>query len=154
MLYKNTKVKVHTPDWDTDYFDIVAGVLQGDIFTLYLFIICLDYVLWTSNDKMKDDSFKLTKERRYPEQTITDVDYADDIVLLANTPVQDETLLRSLERAAAGIGLNVNADKTECMCYNQRGEIFILNGSFLKLVNKFTYLGSSVSLTETNINTR
>ena len=30
MLYKNTKVKVCSPDGDTDYFDIVAGVLQGD----------------------------------------------------------------------------------------------------------------------------
>ena len=29
-LYKNTKVKVHSPDGDTDYFDIVAGVLQRD----------------------------------------------------------------------------------------------------------------------------
>ena len=30
MLYRNTKVKVRFPDRDTDYFDIVAGVLQGD----------------------------------------------------------------------------------------------------------------------------
>ena len=31
MLYKNTKVKVRSLDGDTNYFDIVAGVLQGDI---------------------------------------------------------------------------------------------------------------------------
>ena len=88
MLYRNTKVKVHSPDGDTDYFDIVAGVLQGDTLAPYLFIICLDYELRTSIDKMKDDGFKLTKERsrRYPAHTIMDVDYADDIVLLANTP--------------------------------------------------------------------
>ena len=36
MLYKNTKVKVHSPDGDTDYFDIVVGVLQGDILATYL----------------------------------------------------------------------------------------------------------------------
>ena len=30
ILYRNTKVKVHSPDEDTEYFDIVAGVLQGD----------------------------------------------------------------------------------------------------------------------------
>ena len=30
ILYRNTKVKVRSPDWDTEYFDIVAGVLQGD----------------------------------------------------------------------------------------------------------------------------
>ena len=33
IQYKNTKVKVCFPDGDTDYFDIVAGVLQGDILT-------------------------------------------------------------------------------------------------------------------------
>ena len=61
MLYSNTKVKVHSPDGDTHYFDIVAGVLQGDILASYLFIICLDYVLRTSIDKMKENGFKLTK---------------------------------------------------------------------------------------------
>ena len=66
---------------------------------------------------MKDNGFKLTKERskRYPTQTITDTDYTEDIALLANTPAQAETLLHSLERPAAGIGLSVNADKTEYM---------------------------------------
>ena len=156
MLYRNTKVKVRSPDGDTDFFDIVAYVLQGDTLTPYLFIICLDNVLRTSIDKMKDKSFKLTKERsrRYSTQTITDTDDADDIALLANIPAQAETLLHSLQRAAAGIGLRVNADKTEYMCFNQRGDISTLNGSSLKLVDKVTYLGSSVSSTETDINTR
>ena len=63
MLYRNTKVKVRSPDGDTDYFDTVAGVLQGDTLALYLFIICLDYVLRTSIDKIKENGFKLTKER-------------------------------------------------------------------------------------------
>ena len=112
MLYRNRKVKVGSPDRDTDFFEIVAGVLQGDTLTPYLFIICIDYVLRTPFDKMKDNSFKLTKEisRRYPAQTITDADYVDDIALQANTPAQAEILLHSLVRAAAGIGLHVNAD--------------------------------------------
>ncbi len=71
-------------------------------------------------------------------------DYADDLALLANTPNQAETLLHSLERAAAGIGLHVNAHKTEYMCYNQTGNITTLDGASLKLVDKFTYLGSSI----------
>ena len=63
---------------------------------------------------MKDNVFKLVKEksRWYPAQTIMDADYADDIALLANTPAKTETLLHSLERAAADIGLHVYADKT------------------------------------------
>ena len=119
-------------------------------------LICLDYVLRTSIDKMIENGFKLTKERsrRYPAKIITDADYTDDIVLLAYAPAQTETLQYNLERAAAGIGLHVNAHKTEYMCFNQRGDISTLIGSYLKLIDKFTYLGSSVSSTETDINTR
>ena len=107
MPNRNTKVKVCSPDGDTDYFDIVASVLQVDTLAPYLFIICLDYVLGYS-----------------------------------------------LERAVAGIGLHVNADKTEYMCFNQRSDISTLNGNSQKLVDKFTYQGSSVSSTETDINIR
>ena len=156
ILYRNTKVKVRSPDGDTEYFDIVAGVLQGDTLAPYLFIICLDYVLRTSIDKIRENGFELTKKRsrRYPAKTITDADYADDIAILANTPNQAETLLHSLEQAAAGIGLYVNAHKTEYICYNQTGDISTLEGTPLKLVDKFTYLGSSVESTEKDIETR
>ena len=40
------------------------------------------------------------------------------------------------------------------MCYNQTGDISTLEGTPLKLVDKFTYLGSSVESTEKDIETR
>ena len=143
-----------SPDGDTDYFDIVAGLLQGDTLAPNLFIICLDYMFRTSINKIKENGFKLTKERSrsYPAKTITDADYTDDKAILANTLAQAKTL-HSLEWATAGIGLHVNADKTEYMCFNQTGNISTLNGSPLELVDRFTYLESSVSSTETDINT-
>ena len=49
---------------------------------------------------------------------------------------------------------HVNAHKTEYMCYNQTGDISTLKGTPLKLVDKFTYLGSSVESTEKDIETR
>ena len=55
-------------------------------------------------------------------------------MLLANTPAKAETQLHSLERAARGIGLHLDAHKTEYICFNQRDDILILNGSSLKLV--------------------
>ena len=76
----------------------------------------------------------------YPARTITDADNTDDIALLANAPAQAETLQHSLVRAAAGIGLHVNAHKMEYMCFNQSSNIFTLNGSTLKLVDKFMYI--------------
>ena len=132
MLYKNTKVKVCSPDGDADYFDIVRSVLQGDTLAPYLFIICLDYVLRESIDFMEENCFKLAKERnvRYPTQTITDADYAYDIALLANTLAQAKSLQHRLKRAAGDIGPPVNANKTEYICFNQSGDISTLKGGF------------------------
>ena len=73
---------------------------------------------------------------------------------MTNTPAQAESLIHSLERAAAGIGLHVNVEKTEYIWFNQRGDISTLRGISTKLVDKFTYLGNSVSSTESDINTR
>ena len=134
------KVKVHSLDGDTDFFHIVAGVLQENRLAPYLFIICLDYVLRTLIDLMKENRFTLAKarSRRYPAWTITDADYADGIALLANTPALAQSLLHSLEWVAGGVGLYVNIDKTEFMCFNQRGDISTLYVRSLKVVNKFT----------------
>ena len=136
MLYKNMKAKVRSLDGDTDYFNIVAGVLQGDTLAPYLFITCLDYVLRTSTDLMKDNGFKLAKEssRKHPTQTITDANYTNDRAFLANSPTQAKSLLHSLEWA---IGLY--AVKTEYMCFNQRGDTSTLKGDPLKLVEAVSY---------------
>ena len=149
MLYKNAKVKVCSLYGNTDYFVIVAGALQGDTSASYLLIVYLDCVL----DIIKDNGFNLAKERsrRYLAKTITD--YADDIAIVTNTPVQTIALQHSLARAASGIGLHVNAEKMEYMSFNQRGDISTINGSSLKRVDKFPYLGSSVSSTKNDINT-
>ena len=154
-------MKVRLPDGDTEYFNIIVGVLQGDTLAPYLFIICLDYVLRTSIDKIRENGFekkrsrrypaKKKRNKRYPAKTITDADYVDDIAKLANTPNQAKTLLHSLERAATGIGLHVNAYKTEYMCFNQTDHISTLEVTSLKLVDKFTY---SVSSTEKDIDMR
>ena len=52
MFDKNTKIIVPSLDGNTDSFDIVAGVLQGDTLASYLLIIGLDYVLRTLIDLM------------------------------------------------------------------------------------------------------
>ena len=66
--------------WNPDLCLIVVSLKKGDTLAPYLFIICLDYALRTSIDKIRENGFELTKKRsrRYPATTITDADYADD----------------------------------------------------------------------------
>ena len=95
------------------------------------------------------------RSRQYPAQTITDVDYADDIALEVNTPARDESILYSLEKAATGIGLHVNEEKRKYMSLiqNQGENIFTIKGGYLKRVDKFTYTGISLSSMKNDINT-
>ena len=66
---------------------------------------------------------------------------------------QAESLLHSLERAAGDIGLHVNANEAEYMCFNQSGDNSTLKSDPLKLVNKLSYLRNSVSSAKNDINT-
>ena len=56
------------------------------------------------SDKRKWFYIKKDEKTWYPAETMTDTDYTDDLVLLANTPAQAKSLLHSLEQAARGIG--------------------------------------------------
>ena len=71
MFYQNTKAMVHSPDGDINY-NIVAVVLQGDTLEPYLFIICVDYVLQTTIDLIKENDFtlKMAGSRQYPKKKL------------------------------------------------------------------------------------
>ena len=55
---------------------------------------------------------------------MTDADYANGLALLANTPVPAESFLHSQDQTArGGIGLYVNTNKTELICFKQKEAI-------------------------------
>ena len=60
--------------------------------------------------KENDFTLKQTRSRRYSAENMTDADNIDDLVILANTPTEAESLLHSLEQRPRGIGFCVNAD--------------------------------------------
>ena len=105
---KITKVVGHSPDVDTNSCDTVTGILQGDILTPFLSIICLDYILQTSINLMKENGFtlKISRRRQHPAD-VTDTDYTD-LALLTNTFAQVKSLLHSPEQTARSIGLHMN----------------------------------------------
>ena len=66
-------------------------------------------------------------------ETITNADYANNLVPLANTHEQAKFLQHNLEQTARGIGLYMNSDKIEFMNFKQNGIISTWNGRPLKL---------------------
>ena len=107
MLYKKHE-KVRFPDGDTDFFDTVAGVLQGDTLAPYLFSTWLDYRHLTSINLMKLTNYYGRSLRRW-----------HSVSNKCTTPAK--FMLYNLEQAAIGIELYENSDKTEYMCLNQNG---------------------------------
>ena len=85
---------------------------------------------------------------------MTNSDYIDNPALFVNIPSQAESQMHNLEQAMGGIGLYVDASKTECMCFKQKLAIFTQSSNPLKFVDQFTYLGSSISSSENNVNIR
>lgn len=160
VLYTDTTATIITSDGETDPFNVLAGILQGDTLAPFLFIIVLDYVLRISldNNKHKGIKVKPRKSSRFPAIHETDVDFADDLALLANSLTHAQDLLISLETAANSVGLYLNEDKTEYLHLTPdqpvQLQIESLSGEILKCVDDFKYLGSFVMSSEKDFQTR
>ena len=72
-------------------------------------------------DKEKKHGFQLTRRqsRRIGPETVTDFNFADDIVLLSEGLHQAQQLLQRVETSVAKVGLKMNAAKTKFMTFNQ-----------------------------------
>ena len=157
ILYTDTVAQVLTPDGDTDFFEVVAGVLQGDTLAPFLFILALDYALREATRDQQEIGFKLEERQssRQPAVFITDTDFADDLALLSNYIDRAQLLLLRLELAGESIGLHVNHKKTEYMLYNQAdAKLVTLEGNNLKQVEDFRYLGSWIASSKRDMEIR
>ena len=153
LMYEGTKAKVISPDGESDLFEILAGVLQGDTLAPYLFAIVIDYCMRkaiSGDEERLGFTLEQRKSRRVGSKNITDVDFADDIALLSEDIRTATELLHRV--AAANIGLFVNVDKTKVMTLNieeQAGDLLIIEN-----VGVFIYLGSWIDGTERDIKVR
>ena len=113
-LYTNTKAKVLPVDGETDLFDILMGVLQGDTLAPFLFVIILDYAMRKAIGDKEDVLGSTITPRRskcMPARMITDLDFADHIALISNLMLQAQELLLAVEKECNKMGLKINAKK-------------------------------------------
>lgn len=105
---------VCSPDGDTVFIILLQDFFR-DIFVPFLFIICLDYV---PPRKVLDKNLQLgftlleRKSRCYPGEKITDADYAEDLVILADHLKDAMSLLHNIKNVTQEIGLYANAGKS------------------------------------------
>ena len=150
-------VQVLSPDGNTEFFKILAGVLQGDTLAPFLFIVALDYALRIATSIPPETGFTLTpcRSKRSQAIIITDTDFADDIALISDNLEKAQLLLLRVEIAADIIGLHVNEKKTEFMIINDvEGDLLTLQGNAFERVDDFEYLGSWINNTERDMKIR
>lgn len=113
----STRLKVVTPDAKSKVLEILTGVLQGDSLASFLFVIVLDYAMRQALKEHEDLSFTIAP-RRSRRINLSDLDFADDIVLLSDQIMGARELLGRVETEGEKVGLHLNAKKTEYMVFN------------------------------------
>ena len=88
----------------------MAGVQQGDTLAPFLFTIVLDYALRQATSGLESElGFTITprKSRRTPTVTLTDLDFADDIICLLSDKIEQAPELLTRVESAAKSGFPV-----------------------------------------------
>ena len=105
-------VFVQTPGGPTEALLTTAGILQGDTLAPFLFVIIVDYVLRQSVDNINRYGPLIGRRfGRLSYKHLTDLDYADNLALVAEQITSAHELLVSLENAAAKVDLILDAKR-------------------------------------------
>lgn len=124
----------------TDPFEVKSGVLQGGILSPLLFILAIDYVM---KKTLEGANYGLQWKLNY---RLSDLDYADDIVLMSSTTAEMQEMLDKLVLEGGKVGLVINKRKTELMKI-QSGDPLdcYVEGEILSKCNTFKYLGTIIT---------
>ena len=140
QLYENATCQVIHAGKLTEPFVVQTGVRQGCLLSATTFLIVIDWVM----RKAKKDR-RMGIHWTLPKQ-LEDLDFSDDISLLAHWHEDAQTKLKHVADEAEKVGLQININKTEVMRVdNNRQQAIQLQGKEIKEADSFTYLGSVVS---------
>ena len=139
-MHDGTSCRVMVDGCLTEPFEVKSGVLQGGILSPLLFVLVIDYVM--KKVKAETDAGVFWGEH----EKLLDLDYADDIVLVCNSPEEVQRVLNCLVREGQKVGLVINSGKTEIINMNvENPHDCIVGETIIKQVEKFKYLGTYLS---------
>ena len=139
-FYDDFKCAVIHQGETCEWFDIKTGVKQGCNMSWFLFLMVVD---WVMRRTVRNDEtgiiWKLTSK-------LDDLDFADDLALIASTKQHIQLKTDRLYRVAQRVGLKVNSQKAKVMRINSRNDDRIyINGEEVEDIDKFVYLGAPLT---------
>jgi hypothetical protein len=140
-MYSSVKARVRCGSTLTDVIACSKGVKQGDICSPILFSLFINEL-----------AIEVIKQGRHGVNFALDTFelfillLADDVVLLAETPIGLQRQLDSLYNAACRLSLKVNLDKSNIVVFRNGGylgkrERWFFQGELMPVVNAYKYLG-------------
>ncbi len=137
-LYQGVKCTVRVNGYLTEWFSVTCGLKQGCILSPLLFNLYANDLIQSIN----------CLEQGVPinDRFLSILLYADDIVLLSDTPSKLQTLLNRLGVWCAAWGLTINESKSKVIHFRPKsGDLtsanFICGGAKLDTVSQYKYLG-------------
>ena len=140
-IYKSVVSCVRIGDRLTEFFDCPAGLRQGCILSPMLFSLFINEIA-SSVEQQGMHGIQLLPGL----VEIFLLLFADDIVLISDTPRGLQNQLDVLSSACKDLFLHINTDKTKVMVFRKGGflgkhEKWHLDGNNIEVVNEYTYLG-------------
>ena len=141
-MYEQSKCAVVDGSGSYDWFDVRTGVKQGCCMSGFLFLLVIDWVMRrTLEGRQTGIRWQFTGK-------LEDLDFADDVALVASRIVDMQTKLENLNTNGKKTGLKINLEKTVVMKWNVNPGLKIhLEGSGIEEVEKFVFLGATVTST-------
>ena len=125
----------------TESFSIQSGVRQGCLLSPFLFLLAVDWIMKeTTTGSRNGIQWSLLEQ-------LEDLDFADDLALLAHTHTQMQAKTTKLEAVSSKLGLKINTDKAKTIRINSNArEQIRINNLGIGDVTSFTYLGSVINI--------
>ena len=138
-MYEGINCRVIHGQQVTDAFQVKTGVRQGCLLSPFLFLLAIDWVMKTSTQQ-KRNGIQWTLWDQ-----LDDLDFADDLALLAHTQQQMQEKTNIVAATSASMGLNIHKGKSKILKVNATSTSpIMLEGEALEEVDSFVYLGSVV----------
>ena len=162
-LHDGMLARVQDNGETSEPFPVSNGVKQGCVLAPTLFSLMFSAMLSNAlneeklgidiryrYDRSLFDLQKLQSKTRITHDTVNDLLFADDCALNASSETEMQTIVDKFSAACTDFGLTVSTKKTEVMFQPAPGTPYCepcihINGKKLNAVEKFTYLGSTLS---------